>query len=217
MGTKETLKLDLASRSVQKKKVRALRRQGIIPGVIYGKDFEPKLVQVKQKDFETVYKKSHGTAIIDAGLDGKTIHVLVQELQRDTISQKILHIDFHKVDLSRDVSVEIPLVFVGESPAEKEGTGKIGHEATSIYIKCSPKNIPSEIEVDVSTLQDKHDVIHASDLNLPEGSGLAHGVSEDKVIATVVPARFAEVEAEELPEEEEEAAAAAEEGESTEE
>lgn len=217
MGTKETLKLDLASRSVLKKKVRALRREGIIPGAIYGKDFEPKLVQVKLKDFETVYKKSHGTAIIDAGLDGKTIHVLVQEIQRDNISQNILHIDFHKVDLRRDVSVEIPLVFVGESPAEKEGKGKVGHETTSIHIKCSPKNIPSEIEVDISTLQDKHDVIHASDLNLPKGSSLAHGVSEDKVIATVVPVKFVEVEAEEIPEEGEEAAAAAEEAESSEE
>jgi large subunit ribosomal protein L25 len=217
MGTKETLKLNLASRSVQKKKVRALRRQGIIPGVIYGKGFEPKLVQVKEKDFETVYKKSHGNAIIDAGLDGKTIHVLIQELQRENVSQKILHIDFHKVDLSRDVSVEIPLVFAGEAPVEKEGTGKVGHEATSIHIKCSPKDIPTEIEVDISTLRDKHDVIHASDLKLPEGSSLAHGVSEDKVIATVSPAKFAELEAEELPEEGEEAAAAAEEGESTEE
>ncbi len=215
METKETFTLNLAPRSIQKKKVRALRRQGIIPCVIYGKDFETTPAQVKSKDFELVYKKTHGTNIIEASLDNKTLNVLIHDIQRDNLSHTILHVDFLKVDLKRDVTVEIPLAFVGESPAEKEGRGKVGHEATSISIKCSPKNIPSEIEVDVSSLVDKHDVIHASDLKLPEGSSLAHSVSEDKVIATMVPAKMAEV----LPEEAaagEEAAEAAETPESAE-
>lgn len=194
MGTKETFKLNLAPRSIQKKKVRALRRQGIIPCVIYGKGFETTSAQVTVKDFELVYKKTHGTNIIEASLDNKKLNVLIHDIQRDNLSQNILHVDFLKVDLKRDVTVEIPLAFVGESPAEKEGRGKIGHEATSISIKCSPTDIPSEIEVDVSSLIDKHDVIHASNLKLPEGSTLAHGVSEDKVIATLVPAKIAEVE-----------------------
>jgi len=200
MGTKETTKLDLAVRTVQKKKVRALRRQGIIPCVIYGKDFEPKLVQVKSKDFELVYKKSHGTNIIEASLESKKINVLIQEIQRDNMSRDILHVDLLKVDMKRDVSLEVPLTFIGESPAEKDGKAKIGHETTSISIKCSPTNIPSEITVDVSLIKDKHDVIHASDLILPKGASLAHGVSEDKIIATLVPVKIAEVE----PTEEEE-------------
>jgi len=201
MGTKETFTLNLVPCTIQKKKVRALRRQGIIPCVIYGKDFETTPAQANNKDFEIVYKKSHGTNIIEASLDKKTLNVLIHDIQRDNLSQSILHIDFLKVDLKRDVTVDIPLSFVGESSAEKEGRGKIGHEATSISIKCSPTNIPSEIEVDVSSLADKHDVIHASDLKLPEGSSLAHGVSEDKVIATVVPAKMAEALPEEAAEE----------------
>ena len=208
MGTKDKVTLALEPRTLHKKKVRALRRQGIIPGVIYGKDFEPVQVQVAGKDFEKVYKETHGTSIIDAGLGGKTISILVQEIQRDNLSHNILHIDFLKVDLKRDVTVEIPLVFVGESIVETEGRGKIGHEATSINIKCSPKNIPSEIEVDITVIKEKHDVIHASDLMLPEGASLAHGVSEDKVIATMVPTKFVEAEEEVLEGEEGEAAAA---------
>ncbi|HHO76162.1 MAG TPA: 50S ribosomal protein L25 [Deltaproteobacteria bacterium] len=192
MVTKETVKLDLAPRTVMKKKVRALRRQGIIPCVIYGRGFETTPVQVKSKDFEQVYKKTHGTHIIEASLENKTLNVLIQEIKRDNLSQSILHVDLLKVDLKRDVTVEIPLTFVGESSVEKDGSGKIGQETTSIFIKCSPKDIPSEIEVDISSLKDKHDIIHASDLKLPEGSSLGHGVSEDKVIATVVPAKLAE-------------------------
>ncbi len=201
MGTKETFTLALDSRSVRKKKVRSLRREGILPGVIYGKGLESIPIQVKEKDFERVYKKSQGTAIIDSTLDGKNIPVLIQQIQRDTLSQNINHVDFFKVDLNRDVTVDIPLVFVGESIIENENQFKIGQEATSITIKCSPRNIPSEIEVDISSLQDKHDVIHSSDLNLPEGASLAHGVSEEKVIATVVPIKLAEVEEEEGTEE----------------
>ncbi|HOS27151.1 MAG TPA: 50S ribosomal protein L25 [Deltaproteobacteria bacterium] len=209
MGTQDKVTLTLAPRSIQKKKVRALRREGVIPAVVYGRGFESTLVQVPQKEFENVYKKTHGTAVIDAGLGGKTLPVLVHAIQRDSLTGRILHIDFLKVDLRREVTVEIPLVFVGTSPAEKEGKGKIGHEATSIAIKCSPKNIPSEIEVDVSSIADKHDVIHASDLKLPEGASLAHGVSEDKVIAVLVQAKFAEEAAPAAEAAQEEAAGAA--------
>lgn len=195
MKTKGSLKLELEPRSAQKKKVRALRREGIIPGVVYGKGFETMPVQVNAKQFESVYRKSHGTLIIDAVIEGKTTNVLIHNVQRDQLSQTVVHVDFLKVDLKRDVTVDIPLVFVGTSPAEEEGTGTIGHEATSISIKCPPSNIPTEIQVDVSSIRDKHDAILASGLKLPEGASLGHGVSEDKVIATFVPTKKVEVEA----------------------
>lgn len=183
MGTQETITLALAPRTAQKKKVRALRREGIIPAVLYGKGLESTLIQVGQKDLELAYRKMHGTSIIEATLDGNKIPVLIHEVHRGTTKGEILHVDFLKVDLSREVTVEVPLAFTGVSIAEKDGKGKIGHEATSIIIKCPPASIPAEIEVDVTGIKDKHDVIHASDLKLPEGATLGHGVSPDKVIA----------------------------------
>jgi large subunit ribosomal protein L25 len=194
MGTQEKVTLALAPRSIQKKKVRALRREGIIPAVVYGRGFETTLVQVPQKEFDTVYRQTHGTAIIDAGVGGKTLPVLIHAIQRDNLTGSVLHVDFLKVDLHREITVEIPLVFVGTSPAEKDGKGNVGHEATTITLKCSPTNIPTEIQVDVSTIVEKHDVIHASDLKLPEGASLGHGVSEDKVIAILGQTRTAPAE-----------------------
>ncbi len=196
MGTQDNITLALTPRSVHKKKVRALRREGIIPAVVYGRGFDTTTVQVGQKDFEKAYKKTHGTAIINAGIEGKKLPVLIHAIQRDSINGNILHVDFLKVDLRHEVTVDVPLVFVGDSPAEKEGKGKIGHEATSISLKCPPASIPSEIEVDISSIVDKHDVIHSSDLKLPEGVSLGHGVSEDKVIAVLVQAKFVEATAE---------------------
>lgn len=196
MGTQDNITLALTPRSVHKKKVRALRREGIIPAVVYGRGFDTTMVQVGQKDFEKAYKKTRGTAIINAGIEGKKLPVLIHAIQRDSINGNILHVDFLKVDLRHEVTVDVPLVFVGDSPAEKEGKGKIGHEATSISLKCPPASIPSEIEVDISSIVDKHDVIHSSDLKLPEGVSLGHGVSEDKVIAVLVQAKFVETPAE---------------------
>jgi large subunit ribosomal protein L25 len=201
MGTQETVTLELIPRSVHKKKVRALRREGIIPAAVYGKGFDTALVQVGLRDFEKVYRKTHGAAVIDASLEGRKLPVLIHEVQRNAVSGEILHIDFLKVDLRQEVTVEVPLVFVGSSPAEKEGLGKIGHEATSISIRCLPSKIPSEIEVDVSAIVEKHDVIHASDLKLPEGVELAPGVSKDKAIAILAQARAAEAAPEAAPEE----------------
>ncbi|MCK9265024.1 MAG: 50S ribosomal protein L25, partial [Deltaproteobacteria bacterium] len=180
---------------------RALRREGIIPAVVYGRGFETIMVQVSQKDLEKAYKQTLGAAIINAGIEGKKLPVLIHAIQRDNIKGDILHVDFLKVDLRHEVTVDVPLVFVGDSPAEKEGAGKIGREATSISLKCLPTDIPSEIEVDVSGIVDKHDVIRASDLKLPEGVVLGHGVSEDKVIAVLVQTKFAEAPAEAATEE----------------
>lgn len=201
METQDNISLALTPRSVHKKKVRALRREGIIPAVVYGRGFETIMVQVSQKDLEKAYKQTLGAAIINAGIEGKKLPVLIHAIQRDNIKGDILHVDFLKVDLRHEVTVDVPLVFVGDSPAEKEGAGKIGREATSISLKCLPTDIPSEIEVDVSGIVDKHDVIRASDLKLPEDVVLGHGVSEDKVIAVLVQTKFAEAPAEAATEE----------------
>jgi len=212
MTVKQKLTLDVSERELRKKKVSRLRRQGVIPGIIHGKDFEPIHVQVDDREFELLYRKAHGTSLVSLNLDGKPIQVLIHTIQRDKLRGNALHVEFLKVDLNRQVTVDVPLVFIGVSPGEKEGKGKVTHEETSIHLKCSPMDIPSEIVVDVSSIVDKHDVIHASDLKLPDGVHLGHGVSEKKVIASLATTRAVEA----GPATAEEEAAAAEEGKTTE-
>lgn len=192
MAPEKTLTLEVSDRPLRKKKVGKLRRQGIIPGIIHGKDFEPQHVQVNERSFEQMYRKSHGTSLVNLELGGETIQVLIHSVQKDNLSNSVLHVEFLKIDPKRQVTVEVPLVFVGVAPGEKDGKGKVAHEETSIHLKCSPATIPSEIVVDISGILDKHDVIHASDLKLPDGVSLGHGVSEKKVIAALVSTRIAE-------------------------
>jgi len=189
MGSKATVSLKIGPRSINKKKVSQLRRQGIIPGVICGKDIDSLRIQVDGRELESVYNKTRGTSIVTLMLDDESIPALIHGIQRDNLSHKMLHVDFLKVGLKDHVTLEVPLVFTGVSPAEKEGLGKIGHEVTKIHIKCLPSDIPSEIQVDISSIKDSHDVIHAGDLKLPEGANLGHGVSEEKVIATLTQTR----------------------------
>ena len=212
MTAKQELTLEISERELRKKKVSKLRREGVIPGIIHGKDFEPIHVQVDERTFEQLYKKAHGTSLVNLELDGKAIQVLIHAVHRDKLRGDAIHVEFLKIDHNRQVTVNVPLVFVGVSPGEKEGKGKVTHEETSIHLKCSPADIPSEIVVDVSGIIDKHDVIHASDLKLPEGVNLGHGVSEKKVIASLVTTRVAEA----APEAEAGAAAATEEVKTTE-
>lgn len=214
MAAKEKLTLEISERELRKKKVSKLRRQGVIPGIIHGKDFDPIHVQVDERTFEQLHRKAHGTSLVNLELSGKTIQVLIHAVHRDKLRGNPIHVEFLKVEANRQVTVDVPLVFVGVSPGEKEGKGKVTHEETSIHLKCSPADIPSEIVVDVSGIIDKHDVIHASDLKLPEGVALGHGVSEKKVIASLVTTRAAEAEV--APEAEAGAAAPTEEAKTTE-
>src|SRR5512137_2385083 len=127
MPAKKTITLEVSDRSLRKKKVEKLRRQGLIPGIIHGKDFEPLHVQVDETAFEQVYKRSRGTSLVNLKLDDKTIQVLIHTIQKDKLSHAVRHVEFLKIDLNRQVTVEVPLVFVGESIGEKEGKGKVTH------------------------------------------------------------------------------------------
>jgi len=191
------VKLDVSKRTTMKKKVNALRSQNIIPGVIFGKGFEPLPVQVRYKDFELLYKKIHGTSMFDLNVEGETMKALVHSLQRDKLSHRIRHIDFHKVDLKEKVSVEVPLVLVGQSTLEEDGLGVVSQQAMTLHVKCLPKDIPNEIEVDRALIQTKEGVIHVSDIKLPKGVALVSESEKERILAAFMVARAAEAKHEE--------------------
>jgi large subunit ribosomal protein L25 len=196
------VKLDVSKRTTMKKKVDALRRQDIIPGVIFGKGLEPLPVQVDYKAFEQVYKQIHGTSIFDLNVEGVSMKALVHALQRDKLNHKIRHIDFHKVDLKEKVSVEIPLVLIGVSALEDDGLGVVSQQAMSLHVKCLPKDIPNEIEVDRGLIQTKEGVIHVSDIKLPKGVVLASESEKERILAAFMVARASETKHEEAAPEE---------------
>ncbi len=163
-----------------------------IPGILYGPKIENKLLFVKRKEFERVYKKVGETSLISLEIENNNntakkpkFSVLVQEIQRDPLTNKIIHIDFYQPLLSDKVEVSIPLQFIGESAAVKKLGGTLIKEIQEIEVKTLPQNIPSKIEVDISKLKTFEDEILVEDLSIPENVEIQRDLKE--IVAVVTP------------------------------
>jgi len=166
---------------------RQARRDGLIPGVLYGSGETPTAVSVPKKEFELALKTSHasgGNVIVALALDGAPERTaIIREVQRDPISYDILHLDFHHISLTEKVTVDVTIHLVGTPDGVKNGGGILEHITRSIEIECLPTQIPTHIDVDVSGLGIGHSV-HVRDLKVADAEVLS---DEDITIATVVP------------------------------
>lgn len=151
------------------KTLKAVRNDGYLPAVIYGHDFKSASVQVKVKDFEGAYAKAGESSLIYVDLDGKSLPVIIYDVSKDAISDELVHADFYKVNLDEKVTTDIPLVFIGEAPAVKSLGGILVKNINEITVEALPQNLPHEIQVDISSLQNFGGEILIQDLKLPEG------------------------------------------------
>jgi large subunit ribosomal protein L25 len=158
-------------RTVTGKKVNSLRRQGILPAVIFGNGRESEAIQISALDWE-VLRRHHVTrnTLLDLTVaGGKAQPVLVQSFSEHPLTRKPTHVDFHVVKMSEELTVDVPVEFVGESVAvEKEG-GTLLHLKETLHIRALPGDLPTAIEVDVTALTDFETIIHVKDIAAPKG------------------------------------------------
>jgi large subunit ribosomal protein L25 len=188
------LELTLDAREAQGKANKRLRREGIVPGVVYGKGEGSTNVQVDAKTFETLYRAAGRTSVVKFRLPGasRATSGFIKSVQRHPLTRQALHVDYYLVNLNVEMEVDIPLVFVGEAPAVEETGGTLLHNLSSVHVKALPNDIPHEITVDVSTLTSLDVAIHVADLNL--NRDLVHVLTDgETLVATVVPPRVEEV------------------------
>jgi large subunit ribosomal protein L25 len=167
----EKIELKAASREVLGKKVRALRRSGIIPVHLFGQDVEPTPLQCDASDLKHVLSKAGKTHLVDLKVDKakKVTKVVAREIQRDPIKGSLLHVDFYQVRMTDNIKVDVPVVLLGEAPALKVKGNMLIRELDSVTIECLPDDIPDHIEVDMGILEEAHQAIHVSDLEAPKG------------------------------------------------
>ncbi|MBN2469742.1 MAG: 50S ribosomal protein L25 [Anaerolineae bacterium] len=166
----EIVKLEAALRTVTGKKVKQLRAQDQIPAVIYGQKMEGAVpIQIEREVLRLLLRAAGGTNVIEISAGGNQYNVLVREVQRDVMDQTPLHIDFYSVDLDVRLSAEVPVVTVGVSPIVESGEVMLITPNTLVIIEALPTNIPNELQIDISRLEDPSDLLTASDLPLPEG------------------------------------------------
>ncbi|MFA5056448.1 MAG: 50S ribosomal protein L25 [Dehalococcoidia bacterium] len=178
------------TRVVTGKKVKALRREGVIPINLYGPKMESISLQAETDVLRRLINKSGRNALISLKIEGdkKAKQVILRDVQRDALNGKLLHVDLFQVDMSHKLRVDVPIQFVGESAAAKSKRGMFIENMSSLHIEALPADIPQHIEVDISVLVEMGQAIHVRDLKLD--SKLLVLNEPEQVIAKVMEAKI---------------------------
>ncbi len=177
-----TVTLQVESRTERGKQLAALRKTGKLPAVVYGPKEAPQSLSLDARVFNKLFKEAgESTVITLTGLKEDT-EVLVHDVAFDAARGGIIHVDFYAIEKGKEVTLHIPLEFIGEAPAVKLGgtLTKVLHE---IEVTCRPAVLPKEIMVDVSKLAQFDDQIHVKDIVVPEGVKI--NTDLDDVVALV--------------------------------
>lgn len=172
------------NRTVLGKKVKTLRKEGLIPAHVFGNQIETTHVQVKASDFAKVYEKVGETGIIALTIDGKQKPVMVRDTQVNPVSDDLYHIDFYQVNLSEKVKVNVPLEIVGESPTVEKKIGLLLTPITEVEVEALPGDLPENIEIDISGLINIDDEIKVKDLKV-DRSKIEIITDEELVVAQI--------------------------------
>jgi len=176
-----------------------LRCEGKIPAILYARGKEPVMLICNIRSLKTINLEA--IHVINLKMNGKTVQGIVREIQRDPVTDEILHIDFMGVDIHEKIEVEIPIVLTGIPEDSKVYGAVLEHITRSVLIECLPTDIPHQIEIDTTKLKIGHS-LHISDIQL---EGVTIRSNEDLVIASLVPPTVPKEEKEiEKPEETEE-------------
>ncbi len=193
-----TVELRAEPRTVLGKHVRRLRREGIVPGNIYGHGAS-RPIQAQAGTFEQMLGRGGRTSIVSIVVSGaKKETALVKGVQRDPRSGRLVHVDFQAVSMSESITTRVPLHFVGEAPAIKFGA-VILHTLADVEVRALARDLPQSLEVDLSALEELHASIKVGDIEAPQGVTIT--TPADETVAIAQPPRVEREEAEEAAEE----------------
>ena len=179
---------------------RRLRRlAGEVPAIVYGGKKNPTKIALTHKDVaKALENEAFFSSIISLDIEGASEDVIIKDIQRHPAKKIVLHMDFFRVSKTTVLQTKVPLHFINEDtcPGVKLGGGIVAHTMTDIEIQCLPKNLPEFIEVDMAEV-DLGDIVHISDIVLPEGVesvALNLGADHDLSVATINKPKAVEVE-----------------------
>jgi large subunit ribosomal protein L25 len=162
------LELEVLKREVKGKKVRFLRRGGLVPCNIYGHGIESQPVQVEARKLGQIIARAGGTDLIALKIGGTDTPgmVLIRDVQRNPMTGEPIHVDFYQVNMAEKLKADVPLVFIGTAPALKLKNVSLLHAMTALQIEALPDDLPHNIEVDISSLALPEQSIHVKDLKV---------------------------------------------------
>ncbi len=191
-----TLKAEKRDRA-GKEACKKIRREGKVPGIVYGKDMENVMVQVDAKELRKTLSTHAGTRVIvnlevQNGKSKEVYTTMIAEIQKDIFQKQYYHVDFHKISLEEKVHTEVPVILVGEAKGVKAG-GVLDHLLWSVPVKGLPLDIPEAIEVDITDMKEND---HLLVKDLPVNGNLEILEDPEEVVAVIHPPKVVATEGE---------------------
>ena len=187
----EEIKLDAQVRvQVGSRKIKVIRRENAVPAIVYGGESEPTNIKVDRSNYERIMRHHHGQSVIFRlnVMDGENklrdYSVIVKEEQHDPVSDKLVHIDFNRISLTKELEVKVPVETKGDPVGVKRDGGSLEHILWELPVICLPTKIPQKIVVEVGHLE-IGDAIHVKDITLPEGVRTKQ--DPDTILVSVIP------------------------------
>lgn len=187
--------LKAQKRTVIGRKVKSLRKDGQIPGTVYGKGVKSISVSVSTKEFTKLYGEVGETGLVELALDGDVRPTLVHTVQKNPVSGELLHIEFHQVNLKQKVHAKVPLELVGEAAAVAQKTGVLLTLVDEVEVEALPTDLPDKLTIDISALAQVNQELKVSDIKVPAGVAVLTDANLSVVKVGSLVSREAEAEA----------------------
>jgi len=180
----EEVVLNAEKRNVVGKQVRALRRQGKLPAVIYGHGIEPLVISLNQREASRILLSLSASHLVVIKVDDQPHTTLVREKQRHPVKGHMIHIDFQEVSMTERLRAQVRLDIVGDAPAVKNYNGIIVVNMEELEVEALPGDLPDRLTVNINTLENIGDAIHVRDIQLPPAVDMVEDPNEIIVVVT---------------------------------
>lgn len=178
------MKIKVEKRDVIRKRLNTIREEKKVPAVVYGPSFDSLSVSINAKEFESIFKDSGYSKLVDLDIEGKTQKAIIKEVQTHPVTRKRYHVSFYAVDMNAEIEANIPIETVGVSPAVKSNVGFLEMPFNTLTVKCLPGDLPQNIEVDISTLVEIGDSITLESINISKKVEV-QGLEPSDVLASI--------------------------------
>ena len=184
----EKVVLKATKRDVTGKQVKALRRAGQLPAVIYGRHMEPISISLEFRTAGQAITKLTSSSLVTINVDGTEYFALVREKQRNFIKGNLTHVDFLALYLNEKIRIKVRLHYIGNSGAVKDFSAFLVHRIDQLEVECLPTDLPERINVDISPLKEIGNSIRVRDIAVPANVTVLADEDEIVIIATVAKA-----------------------------
>ncbi len=159
--------LPLQARDTERN-TKQLRRESVVPCVLYGNDVEPMNLQGDHNELLRTYAKAGESTIVEIEANGKKVPCLVHSIDFDPVTDRVIHIDFYAVNMKKEIETHVPIHFTGEAPAVGEKGAVLLTIADTVTVRCLPSNLPHALEVSLENLKEFGDSVTVAEITAPE-------------------------------------------------